>query len=191
MAVRKRSVKKPTKKPVNNSRNGKLSAEQKLIEFITSRLVTAEEYFATELAKEYVEESKKSSDKKPIADQIVDLALNHYRLGISDQGDAFAVRRSGPLVAAMFKGGVSSLRMQLSSLFHRMTDKVPNASALGDALTTLEGKAIECEPEPVALRVSEYQGGIVLDLADQHGQVVVVMVGSSRMNHLYCFAGQS
>jgi hypothetical protein len=105
------------------------------------------------------------------------LALASYLLGISTEGDAFAVPRDGPTVAMMFRGGGSGLRAALAKNYRKATGRTPSASALADALVALEGMAQDAAPEPVALRVAAHEQGIVLDLGDNAGRVVVVKPG--------------
>jgi hypothetical protein len=50
--------------------------------------------------------------------------------------------------------------------------RVPSQQALTDALLALEGDAIAADPEPLALRVAEYAGGLLLDLGDATGRAV-------------------
>ena len=128
--------------------------------------------------------------KRSQADALVDLALSHFRLGRTESDDTFAVELDGPAVAVMFRGGKDALRAKLSKLYRQTTGRTPNASALTDALMTLEGQARDANPEPVALRVAELaadpsddadglsQGSssntIVLDLGDSTGRAVVL-----------------
>ena len=49
------------------------------------------------------------------ADALVDLARDRYRLGISTDGEAFAVPVDGPTVAMMFRGSGSALRSEATS----------------------------------------------------------------------------
>jgi len=58
---------------------------------------------------------------------------------------------------------------------------VPSASALADALTTLEGEALDRQPETTHLRVAETPNGIVLDLGSQDGRAVVVTASGWRI----------
>jgi len=145
----------------------------------------------TELLKALKDAAKAVKPKKRSqADALVDFALEYFRLGCSEQGDPFAVQLDGPAVALMFRGGTSALRATLAKLFRQSTGKTPNASALADALLALEGQAMDCDPEPVSLRVGEVmsdnsddmdkrspdssEGGLVLDLADSSGRAVVI-----------------
>lgn len=113
-------------------------------------------------------------ERRSQADSLVDLARAEYRLGVSSEGEAFAVPLAGPTVAIMFRGGGSGLRAALAKAYRRRIGKTPSASALADAMVALEGMAQDAAPEPVALRVAALDEGIVLDLADPTGRVVVV-----------------
>ena len=116
------------------------------------------------------EEMKKPSQ----AEALVRLALERCRLGVTEAGEPFAVEVGGPNIARLFRGGHSALRTALARDYRRAHGKTANASALADALTTLEGEALEATAEAVALRVAEYDSAIVVDLGDQQGRGVVV-----------------
>lgn len=117
------------------------------------------------------------AEKRTQADALVELALETYRLGMSTDGQVFAVARDGPALAIMFRGSGSGLRAALSKSYRKTTGKTPSASALADALLALEGMAQDAPREPVALRVAEHEGAIVLDLGDDRGRAVVVKAG--------------
>lgn len=108
------------------------------------------------------------------ASQLVELALGHYRLGISTSGQPFAIPRNGPQVALALRGGGRSLRAELSAWFRDTHDKVPSASALADALQNIEGLAQREEPTPLELRLARHGADVVLDLGDHSGAVVIV-----------------
>ncbi|WP_428938861.1 hypothetical protein [Fontivita pretiosa] len=112
--------------------------------------------------------------KRTQADALVDLACQRFSLGMSTDGDAFAVARDGPNIALMFRGSGGSLRAELARLYRHVVGKAPSSSALADALLTLEGMAADAPREPVALRLAEHAGGVVLDLADADGRAVVI-----------------
>jgi len=111
------------------------------------------------------------------AERLVALALEWFRFGQSDDGQAFAVRRDGPNVAMMLKGSRDALRATLAREFRRRCGSTANSAALTDALNTLAGEALECEAEPVALRLAEREGGFAIDLGDAAGRAVVVHPG--------------
>lgn len=111
---------------------------------------------------------------RTMADTLVDLALQWFRLGVTESSEAFAVARDGPMVALLFRGGASALRSKLATIYRATTGKTPSSSALADALVALEGQAMDADPEPVALRLAKHNGGVVLDLGDVSGRAVVV-----------------
>jgi hypothetical protein len=108
------------------------------------------------------------------AEKIVRLALERYRLGRSDTDEPFAVPRNGPNIALMFRGSRDALRAALAREYRRECNATPSASALADALTTLQGEANEAAPEPVYLRLGPYEDGFVLDLGGATGRTVLI-----------------
>lgn len=120
-------------------------------------------------------------ERKNQADILVDLASELYRFGVDDAGEAFAVPYDGPNVATLFRGRDSALRARMARQYRAKLGKTPNASALADALTTLEGMALDAKPEPVALRLAKHDGGVVIDLGDADGKAVVVKPGEWRI----------
>jgi hypothetical protein len=102
------------------------------------------------------------------------LAEEHYRLLRSDDGRPYAVRQAGPSVAILLRGK-GALRAQLARIYaDAYARRVPSASALADALTVLEGRAIEKDPEPVHLRLARHGEQIVLDLGTSDGRCAVI-----------------
>jgi len=121
--------------------------------------------------------NKADAEKPAQAEAIVRLALERYRLGQTDTGEPFAVARKGPNLARVFRGGREAFRAALARDYRRAYNRTANASALADALTTLEGEGLDTTPEAVGLRVAEHNGGIILDLGDTKGQAVIVRPG--------------
>jgi len=117
-------------------------------------------------------------EKVSMAERLVRLALEHYQIGRTESDEPFAVELDGPNIALMFKGSRDALRSKLTRDYRRATNRTPNASALTDAMTALQGEALDAEAEPVALRLAEHDGGIVIDLGDAEGRAVVVGPGS-------------
>lgn len=113
------------------------------------------------------------------ATELVGLATDRYELAMSATGEPFAVAREGhgPYLARTLRGGQASLRAELAAAYARKTGRVPASSALADALNVLEGIAMERPPVPLALRVARHQAGLVLDLGDPSGRVVVLTPG--------------
>lgn len=122
-------------------------------------------------------EEAKPQARPSQSEMLVRLALERYRLGQDESGEPFAVQREGPNVALMFRGARDALRSALARDYRRRFGSTPNASALADALTVLQGEAQECPPEAVHLRVARFGNGIVLDLGDAQGTVVLIQPG--------------
>lgn len=112
--------------------------------------------------------------KKSAATMLVEIALERYRLGVSEAAETFAVPKKGPLVVQLLRGGKTSLRGELSRAFFRMTGRAVGQQALSDALTTLDGFAQEQAPERLWQRVAQQDGALWLDLGDQTGRAVRV-----------------
>lgn len=112
------------------------------------------------------------------ADKLVELALARYRVGRAESNEPFSVENDGPNVALMLRGSQDSLRSLLSRDYRRKYGKTPNSAALADAITVLQGEAQELAPEPVHLRVAEYDDKIVIDLGDSTGRAIVVSPGT-------------
>jgi len=104
---------------------------------------------------------KKSSAAHPpsAASQLVELALERYRFGVSEDGEPYAVR-PGHHVVRLLRGGTNSLRAELSKAFHQKYRKVPPQQALADALLVLEGTAQDQDPDQVYLRVAAADGSV-------------------------------
>jgi len=119
----------------------------------------------------------KPEKRPPQSELLVRLALERYRIGLAVGDEPFAVPLDGPNVALMFRGSRDALRSVLSRECRRRYRTTPNASALADALTALQGAAHECAPEPVHLRLAEHDDAIVLDLGRVDGRCVVIRPG--------------
>src|SRR5215218_8179495 len=123
---------------------------------------------------------RKSGKKKPsaahppsAASQLVELALERYRFGVSEDGEPYAVR-PGRHVVRLLRGGKNSLRAELSNAFHQKHRKVPPQQALADALLVLEGTAQDQDPGPVHVRVAHADGAVWLDLGDAAETVIKI-----------------
>jgi hypothetical protein len=117
--------------------------------------------------------------KRPsVAEELVRLALNVYRLGRTEKDEAFAVPHDGANVALLLKGNSDALRARLARAYRAETGRTPGGSALSDALNVLLGEALDAEAEPVHLRIARDGESIVIDLADAEGRAVVVRAGA-------------
>jgi hypothetical protein len=112
------------------------------------------------------------------AERLVKLALELFEIARSDLDEPFALRKQGPQIALMFRGSRDALRATLAREFRRATGTTPRASALADALTTLQGEALDADPRAVHLRVAAHDGSIVLDLGRRDGRVVLIRPGA-------------
>lgn len=114
-----------------------------------------------------------SGGKKSVATQLVDLALDRWRFGVSSEGEPFALPLHGAQVVRMLTGS-RSIRAELGDLFQARTGKVAGQQALADAVLTLEGRARRVEPVPLALRVAGDDDGVWLDLGALTGEAVKI-----------------
>lgn len=118
------------------------------------------------------EPEDKTTERKSVATVLVDLALAHYRLGITEDGEPFAVPLAPPRLVRQLRGTKGSLRTELAAAYFDSTGRAAPQAALADALAVIEGKCQTCTPEPLALRVAEYHGEHFLDLGDSTGRAV-------------------
>ena len=103
----------------------------------------------------------------------MELALERYRFGFSEDGQPYAVR-PGRHVVRMLRGGKNSLRAELSQAFYQQHKKAAPQQALADALLVLEGMAQDQDPDQVHLRVAHPNGAIWLDLGDAAETVIKI-----------------
>lgn len=114
------------------------------------------------------------AEKATQSQRLVALAVGRYRFAMTTSGEPFAVARDGANLARMLRGGGDSLRAELARAHYQAHGKPPTASALADALLTLEGEAMTAPRETVALRVATHDGAVVIDLGDETGRAAVV-----------------
>lgn len=112
------------------------------------------------------EKPENLGEKRSAAAQLVDLALQRYRFGVTPEGETFGVPRTGGHVVRLLRGSRTSLRAELASIYRRVTGRIAAQQALADALLVLEGEAQDAEPEQVHLRVAEHGGDLWIDLGD-------------------------
>jgi hypothetical protein len=115
------------------------------------------------------------------ATQLYQLAEKRYRFTCTPSGEPFAVSLDGSNLARMLRGGRHSLRAELAAAYAEVSGRVPSSAALADAMAVLEGKAQRCEAVELGLRVAGHGDGIVLDLGDSTGRVVVIEPGGWRV----------
>ena len=112
------------------------------------------------------------------ATRLVELARREYRTVRGTDGRTYAVQTTdGAPYTAQSLRGENGLRMRLARQYFDETKSAPSAGALADALTILEGQAMDTTPEPVALRVARREGNLILDLARPDGKCIVIGPG--------------
>ncbi|PPL19809.1 ATP-binding protein [Microterricola pindariensis] len=119
-----------------------------------------------------------SSGKRSAAQQLVDLALDEYNLGVDLDGKAFGVRKGGH-IAIPLVGSKRSVRKEVGGLFRRKTRRTASQNALSDAMSALEYEADDpgdpVAPTKLHMRASRTSDDeIFIDLGDATEQVVRV-----------------
>lgn len=110
----------------------------------------------------------------PQSEVLVALAHARWRLGVSLEGETFAVGDELPSVALPLRGR-DSMRAELAAAYRRTHGKPPTSAALTDALAVLEGDAMATDRSPLHVRVARPDPEtVVLDLGDESGALVVV-----------------
>ena len=102
------------------------------------------------------------------------MALDSFRLVVTDEGTAYALPLDGPQVLRAFRGGKTSLRRAVMADYFEATGTALPSQATAEALDTLEGMAQRGDPEPVDLRVAEREGDFYLDMGDPTGRAVKI-----------------
>jgi len=115
-----------------------------------------------------------AASKKSQATQLVELAGRRFDLGVTPEGEPFAMPKSGPRLVRMLRGGRMSLRAELARAYFQRSGSAPSQAALADALQVVTGMADQLEPTPLYLRVARHGDALVLDLGDVTGRAVVI-----------------
>lgn len=121
--------------------------------------------------------SDAKDEKLSAATTLVYLARERYELGVTVDGEPFAVAKDGPHIARMLRGGKTGLRAELASEYFKRFERAAPQQALADALLVLEGWARTAEPVPVHLRVAEHDGVTYIDLGDTQGRMIRISGG--------------
>ena len=123
---------------------------------------------------EHASDGDDYGDGKPSqATKLVALARREYRTVLGTDGKCYAVPLTGPRLALTLRGE-NGLRTRLARAFFDEYQSAAGASAIADAMTVLEGQAVDTDAEPVALRIARHDGALVLDLGSPDGRAVVV-----------------
>ena len=91
-------------------------------------------------AEESVGEQADKPARRSVSAQLVDMALRHHRLGVTDADEPFGVSREHPHIAMMLRGGKTGLRAELARRYFAETNTVASQQALADACLVLEGR---------------------------------------------------
>ena len=113
--------------------------------------------------------------------KLVDLAHELFRVVIDKSGQPFAVPREGPQLARPLHGKGSSFAKTLGLAFFRREGKAATPTAASQALQVLEAEVADDPRVEVHLRCARTSGGLVLDLGDETGRVVVLRDGRWRV----------
>lgn len=121
--------------------------------------------------------SSDDKDKKPSqATLLIELADRQVDVVAGADGRTYAVRRGGARIAfpLLRKDG---LRAQLARQYYAEHQSVPSQSALTDAISVLEGRAMDQTPQDINLRLATHRAEngdqVVIDLGTPDGRCVV------------------
>ena len=121
-----------------------------------------------------------TAPRKSVATLAYELAAEHYRMGVSDTGNAYGIPRGDtlpPHIVQTMRDGQRSFRATLAKLYRETHGTIPGKQALSDALTALEGVAQDMTPRPLHLRVAEHEGHLWLDMGDADGHLAQIAPG--------------
>ncbi|WP_442545192.1 hypothetical protein ACSBOX_05820 [Arthrobacter sp. KN11-1C] len=120
-----------------------------------------------------------NSKRDSAAQQLVELALDCYDLGIDTDGKPFGVRKRGH-IAQPLTGSKSSIRQELGGLFCEVTGRPASQNALTEAMGVLEFKAQkQGNPVALALRIARVNDAeFYVDMGDITERVIRVTPAS-------------
>ena len=111
-----------------------------------------------------------ATGKRSLRDRLVDMAMDRFTLGRSEDERAFLVEHNGPNVALL--PGPAKKRM--AAVARADLGTTPGRAPLDEAWTALEGAATDVPKTHLPLRVADHHGTAVLDLGDTTGRAVLV-----------------
>jgi hypothetical protein len=114
------------------------------------------------------------------ATQLVAMARQEYRLGITDADEPFAHPKESH-VAIMLRAGRTGLRTELARRYFAEHHTAAPQQALSDACATLEGFAAQTSPQRLHLRVAQAGDGIWIDMGDTANHVIHIYGGEWRV----------
>jgi hypothetical protein len=120
--------------------------------------------------------SRDDKDKKPSqATLLIELADRHVDVVAGDDGRTYAVRKGSSTAFPLLRK--DGLRVQLARQYYAEHHAVASQSALTDAISVLEGRAMDQQPQPIHLRLAthrtEASDQIVIDLGTPDGRCVI------------------
>ncbi len=116
----------------------------------------------------------------PQATALVRHASELYTFGCTPAGEPFGIPKGGARIARPLRGGRDSLRTELARAYMKERGQAPSASALADALLTLEGQALAGDECELSLRVARQGSELVLDLGRKDGTAIILGAGGWR-----------
>ncbi|WP_017559088.1 hypothetical protein [Nocardiopsis baichengensis] len=120
------------------------------------------------------EDEEGQGKKVSQATRLIQLADDLVDVVAGTDGRAYATARTGAARHIAFPlKGQRGLRARLARFYADVCGSVPSQSALTDVTAVLEGRAMDLEPRPVALRLASHQGRVVLDLGGADGRCVI------------------
>ena len=140
---------------------------------------------ATKTKKEARKELGDHTHDKPAqrsqASRLVDIALDSYRLGISNVGRPFAYHPDVRHVAMDLRGSKLGLRQALARDYFKKFDAAPTQASIGAAMGVLEGMSREQVPVELNLRVAGDAEAVHIDMADTGNRVIEISGGTWRI----------
>jgi hypothetical protein len=115
--------------------------------------------------------------RKSVAARLVDMARQHYLLGVTDEGEPFGAAKAQPHIAMLLRGGRTGLRADLAARFFAETGAAAGGQALADSTLILEGIAASRPAERLYLRVAEHDAQVYIDTGRTDGQVIRIAAG--------------
>lgn len=113
-------------------------------------------------------------DKPSTAQVILQIARRDFDIGQTWERLPYAVPRSGPRIARIFRGSRDSLRGMLAMRFEQQYGRPPAQNAMSEAMQVLVAIAETKPLHVLPLRVARHEDTLVLDLGRADGQVVVI-----------------
>lgn len=114
------------------------------------------------------------------AKTLIGMAHRDYEVVVDASGQPHAIPRSGPRVARPLQGR-GGLEAAVTRAYFEETGNAPSANALTGAFRVLASQAEDGARVEVHLRVAPDGDGLVLDLGDPTGRVVIVRRGRWRV----------